>query len=99
VRIEFPQGVNGIYPGMFARAYFTLGDAKKMLLPEAAILRRSEVTGVYVVNGDKVQFRQVRVGRATTGGIEILAGLQPGERVALEPIKAGIYLKKTQAHD
>lgn len=99
VRIEFPQGVTGIYPGMFARAYFTLGDAKKMLLPEAAILRRSEVTGVYVVNGDKVQFRQVRIGREKAGGIEILAGLQPGERVALEPIKAGIYLKKTQAHD
>jgi RND family efflux transporter MFP subunit len=99
VRIEFPQGVTEIYPGMFARAYFTAGDAKKMLLPEAAILRRSEVTGVYVVDGDKVQFRQVRIGPATAGGVEILAGLQSGERIAVEPVKAGIYLKKIQAHD
>ena len=99
VRIEFPQGVSGIYPGMFARAYFSTDEGKKMLLPEAAILRRSEVVGVYVVNGDKVQFRQVRVGPETSGGIEILAGLQSGERVALEPVKVGIYLKKNLAHD
>lgn len=93
VRIEFPQGIAGIYPGMFARANFAVGAAKKMQLPAAAIVRRSEVTGVYVVKDDKVQFRQVRIGQETVHGVEILAGIQPGERVALEPVKAGIYLK------
>lgn len=99
VRIEFPQAIAGIYPGMFARAHFAIGAAKKMQLPSAAIVRRSEVTGVYVVKADQVQFRQVRAGRETAAGVEILAGLQAGERIALEPVKAGIFLKGLGAGD
>lgn len=94
VRIELPKDVTGIYPGMFARAHFSTGQAKKMLLPAGAILRRSEVTGVYVVQGDKIQFRQVRLGKELPSGVEVLSGLEVGERVALEPVKAGIYLKQ-----
>jgi RND family efflux transporter MFP subunit len=93
VRIELPKDVTGIYPGMFARAHFSTGQAKKMLLPAGAILRRSEVTGVYVVQGDQVQFRQVRLGKELPAGVEVLAGLEAGEQVALEPVKAGIYLR------
>lgn len=93
VRIEFSQTIAGIYPGMFARAHFAIGAARKLQLPAAAIVRRSEVTGVYVVKADKVQFRQVRIGREAAESVEILAGLQAGERIALEPVKAGIYGK------
>jgi multidrug efflux pump subunit AcrA (membrane-fusion protein) len=36
--------------------------------------------------------RQVRLGAAgDESSVEILAGLQPGERVALEPAKAGMH--------
>jgi hypothetical protein len=28
--------------------------------------------------------------------VEILAGLEPGEQVALDPIQAGVYLKDQQ---
>ncbi len=95
VRLELPKEVAGIYPGMFARAHFATGQAKKLLVPAAAIVRRSEVTGVYVVSGqNKVQFRQVRLGEvAATDRLEVLSGLTDGERVATEPVKAGIYLK------
>lgn len=99
VRIELPAGTSGIYPGMFARAYFSVETDKKLLIPASAIVRRSEVTGVYVVQQEKVQFRQVRVGREHGTHIEILAGLQPGERVAVEPVKAGLYLKSVRTHD
>lgn len=99
VRIELPRTIAGIYPGMFARAHFAIGAANKMQLPSSAIVRRSEVTGVYVMKADQVQFRQVRVGRETAAGVEILAGLQAGERIALEPVKAGIYLKNKKAGD
>jgi hypothetical protein len=61
-------------------------------VPAAAILKRSEVTGVYVVNAKgEIGFRQIRLGEpAGQGDIEVLAGLAAGEKVALEPIKAGI---------
>ena len=94
VRIDLPADVNGIYPGMFARAHFSIGQDRRLLVPATAIVRRSEVTGAYVVEGERVQFRQLRLGREQAGGsIEVLAGLDSGERIALEPIKAGIYLK------
>jgi hypothetical protein len=54
------------------------------------------VTGVYVVDDDgRVRFRHLRAGRRTLdGGVLVLAGVEPGERVALDPIAAGSELKR-----
>lgn len=95
VRLDLPKDISGIYPGMFAQVHFAVGNQKKLVVPLPAIVRRSEVTGVYVVDGQRrVQFRQVRLGEnADQGYGEVLAGLSAGEQVALEPVKAGIYLK------
>jgi len=92
VRLELPQDVRGVYPGVYARAHFVVGKAPKLLVPRAAIVRRSELTAVFVVD-DKgaALLRQVRLGSAgDETAVEVLAGLKPGERVALEPVKAGM---------
>lgn len=92
IRLELPADVRGVYPGVYARAHFVVGRALKLLVPRAAIVRRSEVTAVYVVGADGApRLRQVRLGEASDENhVEVLAGLQSGERVALEPIKAGM---------
>jgi RND family efflux transporter MFP subunit len=93
VRLRLELGDAGaLLPGQFARAYFITGMARKLLIPQQAVLRRSEVTGVYVVGAGAVpQLRQIRAGDVTADGfVEVLAGLHEGERVALEPIKAGL---------
>jgi RND family efflux transporter MFP subunit len=90
VRIALPKDVRGIYPGIFARAHFVTGRKPALLVPRAALIRRSELTSVYVV-ADSVQLRQIRLGTAgDESAVEVLAGLKPGERVALEPVKAGL---------
>ena len=92
VRIYLPRNEAGIYPGMFVRAHFVTGMANKLVIPVSAVLRRGEVVAVYVVDekGD-VRLRQVRLGEATAdGAVEVLAGLNAGEKVALDPVKAGI---------
>jgi len=98
VRIDLPEELRDVYPGMFARAHFAVGRAKKLLVPGAAVLRRSELTAVYVVGDkDQIQMRQVRLGESAGEGlIEVMAGLIPGERVALDPVQAGIYLKQVK---
>jgi len=95
VRVDLPPGQHGVYPGMFAKVAFTTGEEQRLLVPAAAIAHRSEVTAVYVVQeGDRVEMRYVRVGRSLPdGNVEVLAGLSAGEKVALDPIRAGIYLK------
>jgi RND family efflux transporter MFP subunit len=93
VRLDLPADVRGIYPGMYARAHFVVGKAARLLAPRAAVFRRSELTAVYVVDDrGSARLRQVRLGAAgDESSVEILAGLQPGERVALEPAKAGMH--------
>lgn len=96
VRLDLPAGIEGLYPGMFARAYFAVGKTKKLLIPASAVARRSEVSGAYVVaaNGE-IQFRQLRLGEAAAPGeVEVLAGLAAGEQVALDPVAALAALKR-----
>ncbi len=92
VRLDLPVDVSGIYPGVFARAHFSTGRATRLLVPRAAVFQRSEVTAVYVIDEQgQPRLRQVRLGAAGDAqGVEVLSGLRPGERVALEPVKAGI---------
>jgi len=93
VRLELPPDVRGIYPGMYARAYFVTGRATALLVPRAAVFQRSELTAVYVVGreGESPQLRQIRLGTAgDERAVEVLSGLRAGERVALEPVKAGM---------
>jgi hypothetical protein len=77
---------------VFARAHFVTGKAPRLLVPREAVVRRSEVTGVYVVDDKgRPQLRQVRLGAATDEqSVEVLSGLKAGERVALDPVKAGM---------
>lgn len=92
VRVYLPKNEAGIYPGMFVRAHFVVGKANKLVIPASAVLRRSEVVAVYVVDEKGgVKLRQVRLGEATSdGAVEVLAGLNPGEKVALDPVRAGM---------
>ena len=94
VRIGLPA-LTDVTPGMFARVHFVVGQAKKLTVPVAAILRRGEVAAVYVQLADnRLSLRQLRLGEAVgQGEIEVLAGLSAGDKVVSEPIKAGIALK------
>lgn len=92
VRVNLPPDLKDVFPGVYARVHFITGSAKKLVVPAAAVVRRSEVTGVYVVGADgATQFRQVRLGEsAGPEAIEVLAGVKAGEQVALEPLKAAL---------
>ena len=96
VRVDLPVEVKGAYPGMFARVHFATGRTSKLLIPASALVYRSEVAGAYVV-GEKgeIRFRQLRLGEAAGAeGIEVLAGIARGERVALDPVAALAQLKR-----
>ncbi len=95
VRVSLPEGEEGLYPGSFVKVAFVTGEAQRLLVPEEAVVRRSELTAIYVVEADgNIHFRQIRAGRLISGQIEVLAGLEAGEQVALDPIAAGIELKQ-----
>ncbi len=98
VRVGLPADLKNVIPGMFARVHFVVGRAQRMTVPAAAVVRRGEVAAVYVQNEQgALSLRQLRLGETLSGGeIELLAGLATGERVVLDPVKAGIELKASQ---
>ena len=92
VRITLPQNLTSISPGMFARAMVpvnTVALQGQILVPKKAVIRRSELIAVYVVDSQgRPQLRQVRLGREQGENVEVFAGLQVGEHVALDPMAA-----------
>ena len=90
VRAELPPGTR-LQPGQFAQLLLPLaaGDAQ-LRIPASAVLHRSEVTAVYVVDASgAARLRQVRLGPVEGGEVTVLAGLRAGEQVALDPVAAG----------
>ena len=98
VRVYLPATAEGVVPGMAARVHFVSGTAVKLTLPPAAVVRRGEVSAVYVLDAQGApHLRQVRLGEAVTGGeLEVMAGLAAGDKVSLEPVKSGIALKSAK---
>src|SRR5262249_19176799 len=80
---------NRLLPGMTARVTVTyrrasvLGD--RVLVPVAAVLKEPSGTQVtWVIGSDQtVTRRPVKLGEATGGQVEIVDGLQPGDRIAV----------------
>lgn len=97
VRVTLPAGTSALYPGMLTKVGIALGERQRLVVPAGAVVRRSEIIGVYVVSEQgAVALRQIRVGRSGPGGeIEVLAGLEAGERVAADPQQAAVALKQT----
>jgi len=94
VRVDLPTGSATLYPGMFVKVGFVIGETQRLLIPAAAIVYRSELTAVYRVYGDEVNLQQVRLGRRYGDNLEVLAGLTEGEVVATDPVRAGVYVKE-----
>jgi RND family efflux transporter MFP subunit len=92
VRAELPAGTQ-LHPGQFAQVQLPLKSASaQMRIPSRAVLRRSEVTAVYVVDaGGAAHLRQVRLGPVDGEEVTVLSGLQGGEQIALDPIAAGSH--------
>lgn len=93
-RAYLPEATPNVFPGMFSKLAIVTGQRQALLVPAQAVVHRSELTAVYVVKDQHVHLRQVRIGRRQGDSVEILAGVNAGEQVALDPIQAGIYLKE-----
>jgi RND family efflux transporter MFP subunit len=73
-----------IKSGMFARADFTFGSRQALVVPEDSIVRRGQLEGVLVVGSDDVaHLRWVKLGRQFDTGVEVLSGLDAGDRLIL----------------
>ncbi len=85
IRLGLPPGTTGVAPGMFSRAWLpgTGKTAAPIQVPLGAVVRRAEMTGLYVFDAQgHPLLRQVRLGRVINDQVEVLSGLSADERVA-----------------
>lgn len=100
LRLSLPADVDGVSPGTFARVSLppgfattahdarpgTSAMAERIMVPVGAVVRRAEMTGLYVISASgQPLLRQVRLGAVQGDEVEVLAGLSGGERIALDP--------------
>ncbi len=98
VRLDLPPGIEGLFPGMFVKVSLVTGEKRVLMVAQQAIVQRSELTAAYVLTEDGViHFRHVRMGRINGDLQVVLSGLTEGEKVALDPIKAGILLMQQRS--
>ena len=83
VRLTAPAGLPS---GASAVAEFAVGSAGGLRVPAGALLRRGQLVGVFLFAADStVRLRWIRIGRSEGGAVEVLAGLEDGDLVALRP--------------
>jgi RND family efflux transporter MFP subunit len=71
--------------GTFARIRFNGAARTALVVPAAALRRQGQITSLFVVQDGKARLRLVQTGTTTQDGVEILAGLDAGERVVVAP--------------
>jgi RND family efflux transporter MFP subunit len=85
VKIELPADVQ-LRSGLFGRAQFSRGQRSSFVIPRTAVVERGQLEGVYVLDQNKVAgLRYVTLGKTSGPGVEVLAGLQEGERFVAQP--------------
>jgi RND family efflux transporter MFP subunit len=87
VRADLPSGVSAA-PGVFAKLVLpgvSVMGAGRLYVPLGAVVRRAEMTGLYVPDANGApRLRQVRLGPVAGDEVEVLSGLDAGERVVAD---------------
>lgn len=81
-----PNAGGRLKSGMFARVLLATGRRDAVLVPQAAVVTRGQLRGVYVLGADgTVALRWIRLGHVDGDRVEVLSGLEGGEALAISP--------------
>lgn len=85
VRALLPNESTHLRPGMFLTVTLLKEDVSALMIPEEALVPERSKQFVFVVDeAGMVERVEVQTGRRRPGQVEILGGLQPGDRVITE---------------
>jgi len=99
VKIRPDANDGRLRPGMFAQVNIvTQEKPKAVLIPKEAVVTRSGQTYVFVLSGDTVQMRQVKLGLSKNGSVEVVSGVNAGDEVVVagqNDLRDGDKVKKS----
>ena len=83
VKLDLPPTPN-LRLGLFARAAVPVGETSLPRVPVGALVKRGQLEMVFAAAGDRADMRLVKSGEQIGNEIEILSGVEPGEKVVVE---------------
>jgi RND family efflux transporter MFP subunit len=84
VKIALPADTR-LRSGMFGRARFPGATSETLLVPASAVVRRGQITALFIAEDETARLRMVVLGRTFHEGIEVVSGLSEGERIVTVP--------------
>jgi len=97
VKIDLPSNPQ-IRSGLFGRARFPRGQREAIEVPKSAVLSRGQLQAVYVIGSDQLaSLRFVTLGTPSGDQIEVLSGLQNGDRIVAQPGDRELSGKQVEA--
>lgn len=85
VRAELPNPDGLLRPGMLMTVDLIRGRTRSLVIPEEGLTPLEDRQYVYRVDGeDKIERLEVSIGRRRSGEVEVLGGLEAGDRVVVE---------------
>ena len=88
VKIDLPL-LPELRSGMFGRALFDTGGRKVLTVSSAGVMERGQLQSVYVAENNIAHARMVTIGTRVNDKVEVLSGLNQGDRV-IAPIPTGL---------
>ena len=83
-----PNGESLLKPGTFARVHIeTAREDKVVTVAFATLQYRYGVYRVFVVDGDKLDVRELKIGERLGDRVEVLGGVKAGEKIAASDIE------------
>ena len=80
-KVDLPPGA-AAPTGSYARVVIPIGNRNALLVPLKAVRETGQLTGVFVVDGgSKARFRLVKIAPFDAEQVELLSGVEPGEKV------------------
>jgi RND family efflux transporter MFP subunit len=87
VKLSLPNG-RGLRPGQFLHVRFDALSVKGLVVPADALISEGQMEGVFVAENSVARLRWIQTGQRTDGLVQVLSGLQAGERV-ISPVPEG----------
>jgi RND family efflux transporter MFP subunit len=85
VKVELPADAR-LRSGFFGRARFPRGERPALLIPRTSLVERGQLQGIYVLDANQIAgLRYVTLGKSAGEKIEVVSGLQDGEKLLAAP--------------
>ncbi len=91
LRVDLPTDESRRFlPGQRIKIHTSGASESMLVIPRVTLLMRGELQAVYVAAPERFVLRAVRLGRDLGERVEVLAGLREGEKIATDPVRAGL---------